>query len=97
MTHPHERRDGLDVKSITDGLDDIKDTNFGLIGCGVGKSPHFGHITVLKNFAEILRRRTRRDLPMPCSRGSDRIGALGAMSMKQLLRGKTGGFAKLGK
>ena len=47
MTHPHERRDGLDVKSITDGLDDIKDTHFGLIGCGVGKSPHFGHITVV--------------------------------------------------
>ena len=52
MTHPHEQRDGLDVTSITDGLDDIKDAHFGLIGCGIGKSPHFKHITALKKLCE---------------------------------------------
>ncbi len=52
MTHPHEQRDGLDVTSITDGLDDLKDAHFGLIGCGIGKSPHFKHITALKKLCE---------------------------------------------
>jgi hypothetical protein len=37
------------VKSITDGFNEIKDAHFGLIGCRIGKPPHFQHVRVMKN------------------------------------------------
>ena len=40
------------MKSITDGFNEIKDNHFGLTGCGIGKSPHFRHIRVLKELCE---------------------------------------------
>lgn len=36
------------MESITDGFNEIKDAHLGLTGCGIGKSPHFKHIRVLK-------------------------------------------------
>lgn len=36
------------MKSITEGLNEIKDAFLGLTGCGIGASPHFKHTTVLK-------------------------------------------------